>query len=584
MRNATGTLLGVSRAIWLGAYIALFSLLGAMVWITNGLREPPFHGLPNVPIWIFPLLTVAVHSRPVFIHTRRIGVMGISPLESVYLFSLLLAPPWVVIASVLLGNVGYAIFGPRRDGGAPTRLWFNASCHLTANGFGLLTLHAVLPATGSVLGSRGMMACIAAAVVISIVTTVPTHVAVWLSGGGFDVRPFITGLLIDLGFVVVQTGLVLIAILILLNNPALLWALAAPSLLLMAVTRSYQSSIEQNNRMQTLSAVVLALQRGETIEETLGPVLTELATLLRAELVQLDFQTHDATVRSTVAYGELREHMVPILDGDTPAAPEGGLLLAVVPIAEYRAYAVARHLKGGLIVPLSAGRHTIGSLLVGNLALNENKFTRSDLGLLDTIAAQIAAVIERHDKARIERSAERLYFEATHDTLTGLANRRDFHQRLHDALWQLERSPGTLGLLYIDIDGFKAANDRFGHAAGDRILVTIAERLQRLTRRTETSFRLGGDEFCVLLDPLTSHQEPLIVASRILVSLGKAIQMGQDEIRLTASIGIALCSSTTTTAQEFIDNADSAMYAAKRAGKNRWQLFDAATATPGRAA
>jgi diguanylate cyclase (GGDEF)-like protein len=584
LRNATGTLLGTSRAIWLGAYITLFSLIGATVWITGGLREPSFHGLPNVPIWIFPLLTVAVHSRPVYIHTRRIGVMGISPLESVYLFSLLLATPWVVIVSVLLGNVGYAVFGPRRDGGAPTRLWFNASCHLTANGLGLVTLHALLPATGSVLGSRGMLACIAAAMVISIVTTVPTHVAVWLSGGGFDVRPFITGLVIDLGFVVVQTGLVLIALLILLNNPALLWALAAPSVLLMAVTRSYQSSIEQNNRMQTLSAVVLALQRGETMEETLGPVLTELATLLRAELVQLDFHTHDATVRSTVAHGELREHMAPIPDDDTPATPEGGLILASFPIAEYQAYAAARHLKGGLIVPLSAGRRAIGSLLVGNLALNENKFTRSDLGLLDTIAAQIAAVIERHDKALIEQSAERLYFEATHDTLTGLANRRDFHQRLHDALWRLERSPGILGLLYIDLDGFKVANDRFGHAAGDRILVTIAERLQGLTRRTETSFRLGGDEFCVLLDPLRSAQEPFIVADRILGSLRAAIQVGPGEIRLSASIGIALCSSTTMTTQEFIDNADSAMYAAKRAGKDRWQLFDDATLTPERAA
>jgi diguanylate cyclase (GGDEF)-like protein len=584
VRNATGTPPGTARAIWLGAYIAVFSLIGATVWITGGLREPPFHGLPNVPIWIFPLLTVAIHSRPVYIHTRRIGVMGISPLESAYLFSLLLAPPWVVIVSVLLGNVGYAVFGPRRGRGAPTRLWFNASCHLTANGLGLVTLHALLPATGSVLGSRGMLACIAAALVISTITTVPTHVAVWLSGGGFDVRPLITGLVIDLGFVVVQAGLVLIALLILLNNPALLWALAAPSLLLMVVTRSYQSTIEQNNRMQTLSAVILALQRGETIEETLGPVLTELATLLRAELVQLDFHTHDAPFRSTVAYGELCEHMVPILDDDTPAIPEGGLILAVFPISEYEALAAKRYLKGGLIVPLSAGRRTIGSLLVGNLTLNEHKFTRSDLGLLDTIAAQIAAVIERHEKDRIEQSADRLYFEATHDTLTGLANRRDFHQRLHDALCRLERSPGTLALLYIDIDGFKVANDRFGHAAGDRILVTIAERLQGLTRRTETSFRLGGDEFCVLLDPLKSDQEPFIAADRILGSLGTAIRMGPGEIRLSASIGIALCNTATTTTQEFLDNADSAMYAAKRAGKDRWQLFDDAAVTPGRAA
>jgi len=245
---------------------------------------------------------------------------------------------------------------------------------------------------------------------------------------------------------------------------------------------------------------------------------------------------------------------------------------------------MARQLKGGLVVPLSSGRRTIGSLLVGNLGLNTNKFTRSDLRLLDTIAAQIAAVIERHDKARIERSAERLYYEATHDTLTGLANRRDFHQRLHDALWRLERSPGTLALLYIDIDGFKVANDRFGHAAGDRILVTIAERLQRLTRRTEVAFRLGGDEFCVLLDVLRSDQEPFTVANRILDSLRTAMQTGGDEIRLSASIGIALCSSATTTPQEVIDNADVAMYAAKRAGKDRWQVFDAATGAPGRAA
>ena len=141
-----------------------------------------------------------------------------------------------------------------------------------------------------------------------------------------------------------------------------------------------------------------------------------------------------------------------------------------------------------------------------------------------------------------------------------------------------------MALLYIDIDGFKVANNRFGHAAGDRILVTIAERLQRLTRRTETCFRLGGDEFCVLLEVLRSDQEPFIVANRILDSLRAAIQTGPDEIRLSASIGIALCNSATTATQEFIDNADSAMYAAKRAGRNRWQLFDAPAGTPERAA
>ena len=392
MLRATGNLLGRSRRIWLGAYIAVFSLIGTTVWITVGLHEPPFQGLPNVALWIFRSCpAVPIRSRPVHIHTRRIGVMGISPLESAYLLSLLLAPPWLVIVSVLLGNVGYALFGPRRLGGAPPACrWTLLSPHSPDS-----SGHAARAPPRCRVGPRapGKLACAAAALVISTATTVPTHVAVWLSGGGFDVGPFLTGLLIDLGFVVIQSGLVLIALLILFNDPALLWALVAPSLLLLVVIRSYQSSIEQNTRMQTLSAVVLALQRGETVGETLDPVLTELATLLRVELVQLVFHAlpPQPGVRSrTVKFANtwlpslMTTHLRPLRAACT---------LDVVPLPEFQTYAEARptskEASSSHSAPVGARS---GVCWLATITLNVNKFTRSDTRLLDTIAAQIAAI------------------------------------------------------------------------------------------------------------------------------------------------------------------------------------------------
>ena len=165
-----------------------------------------------------------------------------------------------------------------------------------------------------------------------------------------------------------------------------------------------------------------------------------------------------------------------------------------------------------------------------------------------------------------------LRHQAFHDALTGLANRALFEDRLRHALAAGLRSQRPLAVLFIDVDDFKTINDSLGHGAGDALLRSVAARIDPLVRPTDTAARLGGDEFAVLLDGVANAHEAQGIATRMLDALGERFILEDRDLRLTASIGVAL-SDDTMRADELLRNADTAMYAAKASGKNAVQAF-----------
>lgn len=175
--------------------------------------------------------------------------------------------------------------------------------------------------------------------------------------------------------------------------------------------------------------------------------------------------------------------------------------------------------------------------------------------------------IFRDVTARRELEAD-LTYRATHDPLTGLPNRALFLERLTGALAHASRDGSPVAVLYLDLDGFKAVNDTFGHAAGDLLLVTSAQRLRECIRTGDTAARLGGDEFAVLLEPLVSGPDADQVARRTLAALSLPHTTGGGEARVAASIGIAH-SRPTDTANDLLLLADAAMYQAKSTGRAR---------------
>jgi diguanylate cyclase (GGDEF)-like protein len=187
--------------------------------------------------------------------------------------------------------------------------------------------------------------------------------------------------------------------------------------------------------------------------------------------------------------------------------------------------------------------------------------------------------LQKHNEEKIRRLA---YF----DTLTGLPNRQSFLERLDRELLRARRTNRRMALLFLDLDGFKRINDTLGHSAGDCLLQTVADRLQEKLRAgafiarpalDESSLhfaRLGGDEFTVVLPDVDTAETACVVARRIQALLAQPALIGEQEIAVTSSIGIALFPDDGTDAVTLLKHADTAMYYAKEQGRNNWQLYE----------
>ena len=178
------------------------------------------------------------------------------------------------------------------------------------------------------------------------------------------------------------------------------------------------------------------------------------------------------------------------------------------------------------------------------------------------------------DKER-ERAAqeERIRHQAYHDALTGLPNRASFTEHLEESMRRAKRAGWPLALLFLDLDLFKRVNDSLGHDAGDRLLRVAAERIRRSVREADMLFRMGGDEFTVLLEDVRGPEEAAMVATRVLEGIAEPLQLQHHEIAVTASIGIALYPRDDVVGERLVKSADTAMYRAKELGRNRYAFF-----------
>ncbi len=177
------------------------------------------------------------------------------------------------------------------------------------------------------------------------------------------------------------------------------------------------------------------------------------------------------------------------------------------------------------------------------------------------------------ERKMVEQS---LVHDAMHDHLTGLANRALFTDRLAHALRRrTDRFPASVALLLIDIDHFKSINDSYGHQDADGVLETVAKRLKAGSRPGDTVARLGGDEFAMICDNISDSRLALRIAQRLLVTVNQPIGMNNGELDLSLSIGLAISDPLSTVdARELIQQADTALYRAKLAGRSRVELFD----------
>jgi len=197
-----------------------------------------------------------------------------------------------------------------------------------------------------------------------------------------------------------------------------------------------------------------------------------------------------------------------------------------------------------------------------------NRFSSHDVHFARSIANVLAGAIERR---RVE---DAIRHRALHDDLTGLPNRALFLDRLEHALAQMERRDSTVAVIFIDIDQFKVVNDSLGHQAGDRLLQSIAPRLMAALRPGDTIARFAGDEFVVLCEGLGGEEGAITVGERLLECFADPYSLGDREHFVSASVGIAVPRRGSTSAEDLIRDADTAMYRAKERGRARLAMFD----------
>ncbi len=267
--------------------------------------------------------------------------------------------------------------------------------------------------------------------------------------------------------------------------------------------------------------------------------------------------------------------------------PDGQILRANNATARLLAHHHHEDLVGLSIIDVThpddraATQHNLGELKAGHIGgyQIEKRYLRSDgevvwviftVSLVRDEASQaLYSICQLEDITQRKAIAAQLSFEAGHDVMTGLSNRTIFTERVTDLL---SSKTGPVAVLFVDLDHFKIVNDGLGHAAGDELLVEVAQRLRKVMRPGDVVARFGGDEFVVLCTQVTGLDTASQIAQRLLVTLAEPMMIGGEEVFVTASIGIAL-SQDGDTAETLLRQADAAMYQAKHDGRARAVTF-----------
>jgi diguanylate cyclase (GGDEF)-like protein/PAS domain S-box-containing protein len=195
----------------------------------------------------------------------------------------------------------------------------------------------------------------------------------------------------------------------------------------------------------------------------------------------------------------------------------------------------------------------------------------STLLTAESMGGPVVLLTQIEDISILRTMQARFAYAATHDRLTGLANRALVLDRLAAVLTQSQRGSDRVAAFYCDLDHFKEINDTLGHAAGDQLLAEVARRFELTAREHDTVGRLGGDEFVVIAYPVPSAAEAAAIASRLMEAVHQPLELAGQQVCPSVSIGAALAAPGTA-ADQLLADADRAMYAAKTAGRGRWRL------------
>ena len=330
---------------------------------------------------------------------------------------------------------------------------------------------------------------------------------------------------------------------------------------------------EREELLARLSRIQKSIVSRNALEDVLDTIVSGAAELLQDEVVGLRLVKEDDPRRwEMVATRGVPDEMVDDTREGEVGEGCGGRAIAegrLIVIEDYeheegtvRAF-VDDGVRAAMGAPVRERGDVVGSLVVATHAAGR-QYSQAEREILLAFAEHVSLAL---NDARAVNDA---IHQAFHDSLTGLPNRSLLLDRLQQALARSQRSGSQVGLMFCDLDDFKTINDSLGHAAGDELLVAVAQRLAGCIRPGDTAARFGGDEFVLLFDELDRKQvtEP---AQRILEALRRPFKIRGRDVVVGVSIGIA---AGVDNAEDMLRNADLALYRAKGAGKGRFELFE----------
>ena len=314
-----------------------------------------------------------------------------------------------------------------------------------------------------------------------------------------------------------------------------------------------------------------------TVEQVLDTILSCSLDLLNGRSGSIMLMHSDKELRTVCSSGDsaARGARVGLDDGiagQVAATREPVLILGIFDWEHYEESGDQHRPASAISVPLIAGDDLIGVLNIN--AKPDRKFSERDLRAMSLFGEQAGAAIESARAYEAHRkTADQSSFQAMHDPLTGLPNKSLLLDRVGNSLSR-RRPPGhAVVLMFLDLDDFKRVNDSLGHAAGDEVLVALAERLVKSVRAGDSVAHFGGDEFAILLEAKDSD-EATAAAKRILGDLAKPFPLEGREVKFTASVGIALSQTNEMRAEDLMRNAFTALHTAKERGRAEIAVFE----------
>jgi diguanylate cyclase (GGDEF)-like protein len=567
--------LSLEAKIWLLTAVVAAATVAAYMTLVEPLGAGPT--TLEIPWWTVAIAFAAAERWVVHLHFRR-STHSLSLGELPLVAGLLFLPAHELVLAGLVGSSVALAF----DREIPTfKAFFNLAQFTLGTCVALFVVEGLVEMRDP-LDPVVWIAVFAAVSAATLVADICVGAAVTLAEGRLEPHQRLDMLLTNWTVALSNTCLALAIAAVVSARPEGGLLLVPPTVLLMAAYRAYLSERRRNSELEFLYEATRTLSRSSEIVPELEALLVRTASAFRVGAVDLVLFSAEPnrSARSSLNRNGSRRMLEAI---DEPLAESlrtlaGGLGGPIetnrILDPGQREYFRSRGMEDGVLAPLHGEAGCVGLFAISGRESVDRSFSDEDMRLLETLTGNVTVALQydRLEQAvrQLESLQQELERKALYDSLTQLANRSLFHNRLEHALHS--RNPGVCVLL-LDIDEFKAVNDSHGHHAGDELLRAVAERLRGCLREGDTAARLGGDEFALLLDRSEGEIDAVSVARRLLNDFESRIEVSGERVRVHVSIGIAIGSPRADSPDEMMRKADVALYEAKRLGKNQFRIF-----------